>query len=54
MGVAGRIAARLDALPGGPVGVAVSGGSDSTALLMSAVEWARERGRKLRAATVDH
>lgn len=35
--------------------IAVSGGPDSTALLLMAVEWARRRGRiKIEAATVDH
>lgn len=38
----------------GVVGLAVSGGSDSTALLALGADWARERGRKLIAATVDH
>lgn len=38
----------------GPVGLAVSGGSDSTALLLAAQVWARDRGVALRAATVDH
>lgn len=36
------------------IGVAVSGGSDSTALLALACDWARERGRTIIAATVDH
>lgn len=36
------------------LGLAVSGGSDSTALLHLAVEWARARGRAIEAATVDH
>ena len=36
------------------VGVAVSGGSDSTALLHLASDWAAERGVRLVAATVDH
>ena len=35
--------------------VAVSGGPDSTALLIMAAEWARRRGRtRIEAATVDH
>lgn len=38
----------------GPVGVAVSGGSDSTALLLAVHDWGREKGIDLRAATVDH
>lgn len=36
------------------LGLAVSGGSDSTALLHLAVDWARARGRAVEAATVDH
>lgn len=45
----------LDRLaPSGPLGVAVSGGGDSMALLSFAVPWARGRGRELRAVTVDH
>ncbi len=40
--------------PTGPVGVAVSGGGDSTALLHLSKIWAVETGREVRAATVDH
>jgi tRNA(Ile)-lysidine synthase len=36
------------------LGVAVSGGGDSTALLILAVRWARARGHTISAATVDH
>lgn len=36
------------------LGIAVSGGSDSTALLILAHEWAQETGRKITALTVDH
>lgn len=44
--------AALDRLcPPGPVGVALSGGSDSTALLLLAAGW---RAGQVRAATVDH
>ncbi|MBK5928182.1 tRNA lysidine(34) synthetase TilS [Rhodobaculum claviforme] len=39
--------------PGG-LGVAVSGGGDSVALLVLLVDWARPRGVALRVATVDH
>ena len=44
----------LDRLPEGPVGLALSGGGDSMALMVLASEWARTVGRELRAATVDH
>lgn len=37
-----------------PVALAVSGGSDSIALLWLAHEWARRRGRQLLVLTVDH
>ncbi len=40
--------------PGGVIGVAVSGGGDSVALLLIAVDWAKGRRLRLRAATVDH
>ncbi|PRY22661.1 tRNA(Ile)-lysidine synthase [Aliiruegeria haliotis] len=36
------------------IGIAVSGGSDSTALLHLTADWAAERGIALRAASVDH
>lgn len=38
----------------GPLGLAVSGGGDSMALLRLVDEWARMRGRSLEVATVDH
>ncbi|WP_415392246.1 tRNA lysidine(34) synthetase TilS [Paracoccus sp. SJTW-4] len=44
-----RLAGDLPAL-----GVAVSGGSDSLALLHLATAWARVRGLRIEAATVDH
>ncbi|SES80706.1 tRNA lysidine(34) synthetase TilS [Oceanicella actignis] len=53
-GAAARIAARLDALARGPLGVAVSGGGDSMALAAVAAEWGRARGVRVEAATVDH
>ena len=37
-----------------PVAVALSGGGDSMALLHLAADWARARGRRLLALTVDH
>jgi tRNA(Ile)-lysidine synthase len=45
----------LDALPErDAIAVAVSGGADSMALLLLAQEWARARGARLTALTVDH
>ncbi|MEM9098293.1 MAG: tRNA lysidine(34) synthetase TilS [Pseudomonadota bacterium] len=38
----------------GPLGIAVSGGSDSTALTVITAEWAQARGRLVSTATVDH
>ncbi|MAU67408.1 tRNA lysidine(34) synthetase TilS [Hyphomonas sp.] len=45
---------RLCSLAAGPVCVAVSGGSDSLALLKIAAGWAGASGRSLLALTVDH
>ncbi|MEO1000336.1 MAG: ATP-binding protein, partial [Pseudomonadota bacterium] len=39
---------------GAPLGVAVSGGGDSTALLHLAAAWGRETGHPVHAITVDH
>jgi tRNA(Ile)-lysidine synthase len=36
------------------IGIAVSGGSDSTALLILAADWAEAKGKHVTAATVDH
>jgi tRNA(Ile)-lysidine synthase len=53
-----RFDAALGAVPEdlrtGPVGLAVSGGSDSLALLHLARRWAAGRGQSLRVLTVDH
>ena len=53
-----RFDAALGAVPEdlvtGPIGLAVSGGSDSLALLHLAHQWARPRGAKLLVLTVDH
>ena len=53
-----RFGAALGAVPedlvAGPIGLAVSGGSDSLALLHLAHQWARPRGAKLLVLTVDH
>ena len=38
----------------GPIAVAVSGGADSVALLKAAADWAKERGIRVLALTVDH
>ncbi|MCA8901068.1 MAG: tRNA lysidine(34) synthetase TilS [Hyphomonas sp.] len=45
---------RLCSLAAGPVGVAVSGGGDSLALMALAADWGRARGREMLALTVDH
>jgi tRNA(Ile)-lysidine synthase len=45
---------RLCPVGTGPVGVAVSGGSDSLALLYLSHDWAQARGRDLIAFTFDH
>lgn len=44
----------LTAVPDGALGVAVSGGSDSVALLHLVCDWGRKNGRKIYAATVNH
>ncbi len=44
----------MAAAPVGPLGVAVSGGGDSVALLLLARAWAAEAGREIAAVTVDH
>lgn len=53
-----RFAAALEAVPpglrAGPIGLAVSGGSDSIALLTLARDWAVSRGASLLVLTVDH
>jgi len=53
-----RFDAALGAVPEdlrtGPIGLAVSGGSDSRALLHLASRWAGARGQALRVLTVDH
>ena len=46
--------AALDQTVGRTVGLAVSGGGDSVAMTVMATEWARARGRRLAAITVDH
>ncbi|WP_069300404.1 tRNA lysidine(34) synthetase TilS [Neptunicoccus sediminis] len=44
----------METAPDGPLGVAVSGGGDSLALLVLMAEWAKPSGRSLSAVTVDH
>ena len=46
--------ARFSVSPDAPIGVAVSGGSDSLALLHLASAWAHRGGRTLHVYTVDH
>ncbi len=48
------LATALEGLDLGRLGVAVSGGSDSVALLLLLADWATARGVVLEAATVDH
>ncbi|MFN4058818.1 MAG: tRNA lysidine(34) synthetase TilS [Roseinatronobacter sp.] len=52
--VAGFAAAMARIAPAGALGLAVSGGGDSMALLHLACNWARTQGRTLSVATVDH
>ena len=49
-----RLDRRLTPDAEAPVAVALSGGGDSVALLLIAARWARARGRRLLALTVDH
>lgn len=44
----------LKAVPPGPIGVAVSGGGDSMALLALLADWAAREGRSVKAITIDH
>jgi tRNA(Ile)-lysidine synthase len=58
LGLPTRFAAALEAVPAalraGPIGLAVSGGSDSIALLHLAHHWAASSGVRLLVLTVDH
>jgi tRNA(Ile)-lysidine synthase len=49
-----RLAPVMAEAPAGPLGVAVSGGSDSLSLLLLLSRWASETGREIRAVTIDH
>ncbi|MDO5606660.1 MAG: tRNA lysidine(34) synthetase TilS, partial [Paracoccus sp. (in: a-proteobacteria)] len=55
-GTEARAMAALDRLAGDMpgIGIALSGGGDSVALLHLAARWAAARGRRIAAATVDH
>jgi tRNA(Ile)-lysidine synthase len=48
------IAAFMESVADAEIGVAVSGGGDSMALLVALADWAQEANRKLKVATVDH
>ncbi len=48
------IVGQMPLISGGSVGVAVSGGGDSLALMLILADWARENNISLFAATVDH
>lgn len=53
----GKLAALLERLCAdhdGPLGVAVSGGGDSLALLLCVADWAKATGQKLICLTLDH
>jgi tRNA(Ile)-lysidine synthase len=54
--LADRLANAFDIVAGGKatLGIAVSGGSDSIALLVAAAEWGRRNDKRIEAATVDH
>ena len=49
-----RLDARLTRETERPVALALSGGGDSIALLRLATDWARARGRRVLALTIDH
>jgi tRNA(Ile)-lysidine synthase len=53
-GISAALRRVMDAAPGGTLGVAVSGGGDSVALLLLLADWAAGAGRSLAAVTVDH
>ncbi|WP_373050863.1 tRNA lysidine(34) synthetase TilS [Thalassovita aquimarina] len=48
------LSTACETLPAGPVGLAVSGGGDSMALMLMAAEWADRTGSTVHAVTVDH
>ena len=49
-----KFARAMNRVPEGDVGVAVSGGSDSLALLHLGADWAQKNRRTLKVATIDH
>ncbi len=55
-GLRDRVAQAFDILAGSEagLGLAVSGGSDSTALLVLGADWACSHGKRIEVATVDH
>ena len=48
------VRSALAELPDGAIGVAVSGGGDSTALACLLADWAAGAGRRVEAVTIDH
>lgn len=53
-GLLAAVSRILTAAPGETIGIAVSGGGDSLALLVLAHRWARAGGRRVAAITIDH
>ena len=44
----------MNTAPEGDIGIAVSGGGDSLALLVLGADWAHKRGRRVKSVTIDH
>ena len=49
-----KFSATMKNIPNGNIGVSVSGGGDSLALLYLTADWAAQNGRNLKAVTIDH